>query len=558
MKKWAVLPLAVVMTGTTFLGACSSSGGSDGEQSLDIYCLYKGYQDEWLTSTIELFKQQDWVKEKYPELKVTYTSDGVQAMAMQKLSQGASMNKFDLMFSVLLTDFAGNSSLIADLTDSVYLAEVPGEPGVKVIDKIPDYMLDAMAYEGASAREDGYDTYYNTCYIEGAYGLMYNADILRQLQKEVPVTSDEFIELCKYIMNNGYSYTVDGKTETSYASIMNASENNYWQTSFELWWAQYEGYDEFVNFYKGIKGDERSNEVLQQKGRLRSLETIERLFGEDWTKTDGTKMTGYGYESSNAIDYIVCQTNFLSGNGVFHYNGDYFAMEMSKTMESLKQKGIDYDIKYMKMPVISSIVEKLSYRNGSDYMSDETLQQIIREIDNDVLYEDSTAKTNGVSAEDFAVIAEARRIPVRNSGVTQSTAVPSYSPSKEVAFDFLRFMYTDIAIKNFYQSGEGIMFPVNYDVRQDAGIYNNLNKIQKSKLDLIAGTANYPSHRLPTAESFPLGKAGLAPLTTFTQNFEVAFTVAKDQRTTAEMIYRDEIDYWNADTWLQLVSRAGY
>lgn len=558
MKKWAVLPLAVVLAGTMSLGACNKSSGSDGEQNLDIYCLYKGYQDEWLTSTIELFKQQDWVKKKYPELKVTYTQDGVQAMAMQKLSQGASMNKFDLMFSVLLTDFAGNNSLVADLTDSVYLSEVPGEPGVKVIDKIPDYMLDSMAYEGAAAREDGYDTYYNTCYIEGAYGLMYNADILRQLQKEVPVTSEEFIELCKYIMNNGYSYTVNGETKESYASIMNASENNYWNTAFELWWAQYEGYDEFVNFYKGIKDDERTNEVLEQRGRLRSLQTIERIFGEEWTKTDGTEMIGYGYESSHAINYIVCQTNFLSGNGVFHYNGDYFAMEMSKTMDVLKQKGVDYDIRYMKMPVISSIVEKLAYRNGDEYMSDAMLQQIIREIDNDVLYDESTAKTNGVSAEDFAIIAEARRIPLRNSGGTQTTVVPAYSPSKEVAFDFLRFMYTDIAIKNFYTSTEGIMFPVKYDVRQDAEVYDGLNKIQKSKLDLIAGTTNYPSYRLPTAETFPLGKAGLAPLTTFTQYFEVAFTVPKAQRTTAEMIYQDDIDYWNADTWLQLVSRAGY
>lgn len=561
MKRWKCITLAAMLTGTAFFGACGSSGGSDGEQCLDIYCLYKGYQDEWLTSTIELFKQQAWVKEKYPDLKITYAQDGVQAMAAQKLSQGASMNKFDLMFSVLLTEQAGNNSLVADLTDSVYLAEVPGEPGVKVIDKIPDYILERMAYEGGKEREDGYDTYYNTCYIEGAYGLMYNADILAQLHKDVPVTTDEFIGLCQDVMNDGYTYTVNGTTEKSYVSIMNASENDYWKTAFELWWAQYEGYDEFVNFYKGIKDSERTNEVLKQTGRLRSLQTIERVFGEEWTKKDGTKMMGYGYESSHAINYIVCQTNFLMGNGVFHYNGDYFATEMSKTMETLKQQGVDYDIRFMKMPVISSIVERLNdYKDahGGALMPDTTLQQIIREIDNDVLYEDSEAKQNGVSAADFAIIAEARQIPLRNSGGTQTTAVPAYSPAKKVAFDFLRFMYTDVAIENFYKSTQGIMFPVKYDVRQDPEIYSGLNKIHTSKLDLISGTENYPSYQLPTAETFPLGKAGLAPLTKFAGKFEVAFTVAKADRTTAEMIYQDDIDYWDPNTWLQLVSRAGY
>ena len=557
MKKWKCLALATMLASTAALGACSPSSGSDSEQVLDIYCLYKGYQDEWLTSAIELFKQQDWVKEKYPELEVTYTQDGVQGMAGQKLSQGKSMNKFDLMFSVLLTGEAGGS-LIADLTDSVYLTEVPGEPGVKVIDKIPDYILERMAYEGAAERSDGYDTYYNTCYIEGAYGLMYNADLLKQMDKSVPVTSDEFIELCRYIMNNGYSFTVGGETKTSYAGIMNASENQYWDTAFQIWWAQYEGYDEFVNFFKGIKDSERTNKVLEQKGRLRSLELMEQVFGEEWTKEDGTEMIGYGYESSHAINYIVCQTNFLSGNGVFHYNGDYFPMEMSITADALKAQGIDYDIRYMKMPVISAIVERLEYREGESYMPDTMLADIVREIDNDVLYDDSEAKTKGVSAEDFAIIVDARRIPLRNTGGTQTTAIPSYSPAKEVAFDFLRFMYTDIAIENFYKTGKGVMFPVKYDVRQDAEIYKDLNKIQKSKLDLIAGTTNYPSYQLPTAETFPLGKEGLAPLTVWKSKFEVAFTVPKERRTTAQDIYQDDIDYWNEDTWKQLVSRAGY
>lgn len=555
MKKLSQKLTCLLLSGavgvSTLFGGCSKkSGGSDDPNVLDIYLLYKGYQDEWLTALIDMFKEEEWVKEKYPNLEITYTYDAVQATAGSKLTGGSSMNKYDLLFSVLLNAYEGK--LLADLTDSVYLAEVPGEPGVKVKEKIPDYILDIANWSDAPTRADGSDSYYYTIYVEGMYGMLYNADILRTLNLNVPVTTDEFIKCCEDIEAKGYTYKdASGTEKTTNASIINASENNYWQRSFDAWWSQYEGKDEYINFYKGIDSElmKRSSSVLKQQGRLESLKVIESIF-----------QGGHGYKYAHEEDYMGAQSSFCMGIGAFHFNGDYFASEMKATIQSYKEEGIECDIKYMKLPVISAIVKKLDYRTMNDeYMSDAMLANIIREIDENILYENSAYKTQ-VSRADFDKIAEARRIVGYSSASTQTVGIPSYSPAKELASDFLRFMYTDKAIVEFARASGGVTLPTTYDYAANSDVYSQFNRIQKSKYEinqLTKGT-NYETLRLPNALSFPLGKAGLDALTRYTGKFEVDFTVKTANRTTAEKIYQNEIDYWDEATWTQLCSAAGY
>ncbi len=546
--KLASIFLALILSLSAFAG-CSKGGGSDSEQSLDIYLLYKGYQDEWLMGVIDMFENEDWVKQKYPDLEITYDNDAVQATASAKLTGGSSMNKYDLLFSVLLNAYEG--TLLADLTDIVYLSEVPGESGVKVIDKIPDYVLDVANWNEAPTRPDGNDSYYYNIYVEGMYGIMYNADILNALSLKVPVTTDEFINTCEYIENTGYTYKDASGTKNANASIMNASENQYWDTAFNTWWAQYEGEEEYINYFKGYDSElmTRSATVLRQQGRLESLKVLERIFQED-----------HGYEFAHEMNYMSAQSSFCMGIGAFHYNGDYFASEMRATIESYKEEGIECDIKYMKMPVISAIVDKLNYRNGGNVMTDTMLQAIIREIDANVLYENSQAKLDGVNENDFNKIAEARRIVGFSTASTQTVGIPEYSPAKELAADFLRFMYTDKAIAEFAKASGGVTIPTTYDYSANLDVYNSFNGIQKSKYEInqLTKNSNYETIRLPHALSFPLGKAGFDGLTRYKGKFEVDFTVKTSNRTTAQKIYQDEIDYWNEPTFRQLLSEAGY
>lgn len=528
-KKLVSFLLAAGMTlGSGVMGACAGSGGgnSDSDQTLDVYLLYKGYQDEWLTSTIELFKQQDWVKEAYPNLQINYEMDSSDSTAGNKLSAGASINYYDLMFGVNLGGYSG-TNVIADLTETVYNATVPGEE-VKVKDKIPETVLNQVAYEKNNEK-----SYYTMCYIQGFYSMLYNADLLSSFKGEgwIPVTTNELMDVCATIKATGYDFTSAGETKRVNTTIMNCSSSNYWKNSFPVWWAQYEGLGGYEAYYNGIFNEERSPLVATQTGRLRSLEVLEALF------------SNYAYESAAAVDYIISQTNFLSGNGVFHFNGDYFASEMALSIDALAQQGITPDIRFMKMPVVSAIVEKLEYRNGEAYMSDELLAEAVREIDADKTYEQSSVKDKGVSKADFAIIAEARRISAFSASGTQTVVVPGYSPAKQLASDFLRFMYTDKAIANFTKSSKGVILPSTYDVLGDSEIAGLLNSIQKSKIEMQKGTSNYPFIHLPPETSFPLGRAGLSALPGFTSKIEVLFALPENQRPMhAQDVYQVCID----------------
>jgi hypothetical protein len=550
LTKLLSMALAIGMVGST-MAACGGGGGdSDSEQTLDIYLLYKGYGDSWLTSAIEEFKKEAWVQAAYPELAINYTFDSVDATAFQKITAGASINKYDLLFGVNLQGYE-DRGLIADLTDSVYLAEVPGETGKKVIDKIPDRVLSKVRRANAPARADGEDTYHVVSYIDGMFGMYYNADLLEQMQLPVPLTTEQFMEVGAQIKSKTYTSSIKSGEKTV---IMNNANDNYWNTSFSVWWAQYEGVEGLENYYEGYDVAEAkygSRTVLDQEGRLESLTVIDKI------------LTDYSYESSLSTDYKKAQTAFLSGQGVFHYNGDYFASEMQLEMEALKADNINYDIKYMRMPVISSIVEKLElYTHGTaDFNSlsaaeksayDAKLRSIIQAVDEDKTF--AQANLAGISENDFNTVAAARCIMGWRAANSQAAVVPSYAAAKGLAADFLRYMYTDKMIKNFTKVSKGTLFPSTYDILNDQEVMASVSSIEKSKMDLLKGTSNYSFTSMPVPSATSLGKAGLDAIY-FNGTFEVMAVQTTNKMSPADILAAEK-EHWNQNAWDQMVSSS--
>lgn len=575
MKKFlrslliTMLSLVMLISGT----ACfAGSSGSDEPDVLDIYLLYKGYQDEWLTANIELFKQQQWVKDKYPELEVNYNKDGVDSTASKKISAGPSINKYDLIFSVNMDGYDG-TNLTLDLTDKVYLSNVPGE-SVRVIDKIPNERLDTFASDKAEPRDDTYivngevrdNTYYTLSYIDGVFGWMVNYDALDAMDEDIPVTTEEMYALMKKVQDSGYTLNYQDKsgnpkTVTSKIPMMSTG-SGYMQNVFNVWWAQYESVDEYCNYFYAFDaatGTENSREVLKQTGRLRSLEVCDELFLD------------YAYADANDTRYDKGQAMFLQGTGLFHYNGDYFGSEMRTTIETLIERdNIDWDIRYMKMPVISSIVEKCSFYKANKVYSELTqteqdgydaiLSAIIKEIDQDIVYatskENGAAKTYGISEADWNIIASARSIGAYNTGNTQTVAIPAYSPAADLACDFLRFMYTDVAIKNGAIASKGIRMAAKYDFASDQETFSQFSRILKSSYDLQQGTSNYAYTIVPQPDSFPYGRAGLVALSSIGSGKIELLFAQKTKRQSARDIYDQEIDYWTQNKWDQTLSRG--
>lgn len=535
----ALLMAAGMVTSMAACGGAGTAGGSDSVEALDIYVLNQGYGDLWATDAIARFKEEPWVKEKYPNLVITYAMDADFNTQFSKLSSGPALNKYDLIFGCMLQELE-DTGVLADLTDSVFLTEVPDEPGVRIIDKVPEDTLALIRRANAPAREDGEDTYVIFPYIQALYSFLYNADILEELNLPVPLTTDQFMEVGDAIQENGY-VNAASKGQKEYHVIMNAAQDNYWKHSYEPWWAQYEGIQGVRNYYDGYDEVEElydSRTVLNQTGRLRALEVIEDI------------IDGYSYESSFQVDYKAAQTQFLMGRGVFHFNGDYFVGEMELELNGLKSQGIDYDIRWMKMPVISSIIEKTP-----TIEDDQQLRAIIQEIDDNKLWEESQAKVNGVSKVDFEKVAEARMIGGNYAPAIQSAVIPSYAAGKDIAADFLRFMYTDKSVEEFARSSYGLVFPTKYDIRTNEELMADLHPIEMTKFDLLADKGNYKLISLPNPNGSRLGKAGLTHLY-FTGSFEGMFIQPEGIRMTPQDILDYEAAYWNQTMWDQMVSRA--
>lgn len=68
MKKKVALFLAALFCLPA--GGCGGNRVGNDDQTLEIYVLEAGYGREWLDALIEAFEEQDWVREKYPNLTV--------------------------------------------------------------------------------------------------------------------------------------------------------------------------------------------------------------------------------------------------------------------------------------------------------------------------------------------------------------------------------------------------------------------------------------------------------------------------------------------------------
>ena len=66
-KKIASLLFTVILALTTFANSACGNDVKDSAVDLEIYCTDAGYKTEWVSDIIDLFKQQAWVKEKYPD-----------------------------------------------------------------------------------------------------------------------------------------------------------------------------------------------------------------------------------------------------------------------------------------------------------------------------------------------------------------------------------------------------------------------------------------------------------------------------------------------------------
>lgn len=522
-----LLASVIAISTAVSITGCGKKTVSNDEQTLEIYIQNLGYGTQWLKDEIELFKEQDWVKEKYPNLNIPelkYNSE--YAYGTKQIQAGEKVNSTDLFFVNTGYDLQGavdtNGVPYLESLNDVFESKVPGE----------DILYKDKMYGSFEKMSKYDDTYWSTSWSAYYTGFLYNADLFAELGLDVPRTTNELLALCQKVTDLGGANKAYDKDYTVMMSTTR-SEAAYWQyMAFPVWWMQYEGVDNYYNFWKGIdtiSGTIDSKDVLRQQGRLEAMKVIQQVLSE------------YSFVGAGSIDFIEAQTRFLMGDGLIMANGDWFYQEMRETVEGLKKEGIDYDIRYMKTPIISSIIDQL------DTVNDETnLIAVIDAID-----KGETEYAN-VSDEDFDRIKKARTA-VYTNGYSHQAYIPSYSTSKELAKDFLRFLATDKGINQYMKSTGGAALPFNYNVRtEDPEAYEEFDSIQQYRALIYEQTPEFILH--DRYEEFKLAYIGglkSIPDGTLDTKF------SKSTGETAEEVFQEQIDYYTQSRWDRILRNVG-
>lgn len=543
MKKNKYLIMATAFTLMTLAGCGTDKPDQNSATNLDVFCFNAGYGVEWAEQELKAFVTQDWVKEKYGEVTYEFDYNDIDGYVADRLRSGAAVNGYDVMFDCgsinnLLESKIGSDYILEDLSD-VYASKIPGED-VTYAEKMQDFYL-----SNAQVTIENKQTYKYTYWASGMSGIIYNATLLEKMNYKVPVTTDQFISILSDVKTkNGSSadYQYD-------YSIMASAATGYWRDVLPIFWAQYEGVEEYSNFFNGISEGTYSKDVLKQEGRKEALLLLENIL-------DGDK--GYMTPSASIYDFKDSQTNFLMGMGLFIAEGDWFEYETSAISGGIRDAGYVYDFKMLKTPIISSIVNKtpsikaLAAEKGIS--NDEALALVIKDVDADNV----TCSYSTVTKEDYAIIAEARNV-INTLGVNHKAVIPSYAAAKDVAKDFLLFCASDKGLEIYAKYTNGGMFPFKYDLQTQAPtVYDGISLLQKSRLGIMKSNSFGDVKVLADYNAYPLcWKGGFAPWVTVF-GFETAFgaKTGNVNKVKAIDVYEGDIAYWTDFKWNEVMAKA--
>lgn len=527
--------LSFLMIGMTFgLSACTRSV-PDNDQFLEVYVLDVGYGYEMIEDLLDSFSKTDYVQENYPEFDYIVNHNAEWDFAADRIEGGPRVNSADLLMSTNLQNLADttyNGISVLEPLDDVYQTKVDGDLTVEG-KMFPSYL---------EPNKDNDGHYVSIPWAAYIYSIIYNATLFDELNLEVPVTTDEMIEICETVKS-----WQGNKSEYPYTyTWMQSSNTGYWKRVFPYWWGMYEGIDNLKDFYSGISENRLSPNIFRQQGRLESLNVMDACLSGN---------NGYLDPSANVYSFMNAQTNFLMGKGLMMVCGDWFDYEMRIVRDGLIEQGYNYDIRMMRIPVISSIVNKtpsiteLAEKEGKE--ADEVLSAVVKAIDNGATQYDS------VDQDDFNFIRSAR-LMMDGSGALQNAVVPSYATAKDLAKDFLRYMATEEGNLIYAKTTNGATLPYYYYIEEiDPELYSNFSLIEKDKQEIQMNKDLQPV-LLPDASSYPLFRAGLSEMYSLgTDTFESYLNDVGDDRPTGADLYYADIAYWTTDRFQSILANAG-
>lgn len=450
MKKFAIFALCAAMLFASFATGCNHV--TDDPETVNIMIQNLGYGYKWLEAIGEKYTDETGIEVKVnatvidnkiasslvsPKNNPTDLYFGVGSNYYQYISQGPDV-------------VSGYDCVLVDLND-VY-SRVPegyGGKGKTIGDLVTEYAGRTSTYD-----KDG-KKYFAT-WAQAIHGIVYNVKLFEENPEiNIPKTTQELLNVCSQIKNKnlttdsgnpiyGFEYAVD-----------------YFKPTLGVWYAQYEGYDAYLNFTEGKDADGYySAEIYNTAGRYNSLKVLEELL--DYDKE-------YANRSCTSYDFQQSQLKFLEGESFMIPNGDWLEREMSTNFEPG-----EVEIAFMKTPVNSAIIDQTP-----TIEDDLQLREVISYIDGGKTAE--LSKT--YDPDDIARIEEARNM-VATQAQLHMAFIPSYSNNIEGAKDFLAYCYNEDNQLLMMETAAGNTFALNYDFTTSS-TYAKMTSFTKSKFDLI-------------------------------------------------------------------------
>lgn len=405
-KKLLIGAIAIMMLFST-IGCGKGNSGDGSATEVQIYAWKSGLGIEYLQKIVDDFN----AKQSTYHAVLDYDSNATTIIS--SLGLGSS-NKYDLYFTML--NSMSNKPDFITLDD--VLDSTPDGESLTIREKYNPQLLNGVK------NADGTTNFLT--YSNGWCGFVYNAEIIDGVKYQVPVTTDELNYL-----------TMDLKDDSSLGAkvkpwIFFSSDAAYWTYSMTAWQVQYDGLDYYNNnmmMLKDENGNSPSQEVLLKKdGRYEALKVASQLITPSTVHPEATNG-----------NHTKIQTLFLQGEAVFMPNGNWLLSESDNAS--------DIDVRMMKIPVISSIIDVLPDKSVSD---DAELAAVVRAIDMGETKLRSDNYSYEVTQKDFDRIKEARNL-MYNNGCENYVFVPNYSNAIEGAKEFLRYYYSDEGIATFMQ-----------------------------------------------------------------------------------------------------------
>ena len=423
--------LALICALALSLFGCGGTQTEQGDSSVDTsgrskhftLCYYEGgYGVDWLQAVVN-----DYMENINTDVAITLKSSTDNNSTREKIK--TQMGTYDVYR--LEVDMFNNQNVLEDLTGWLEM-EVPGEPGVKVRDKIPqkwiDYYTEGDAiYQMPATNFLGWNWSYNKTLLDETLG---------EGNYKLPNTTDEMFALGEELYNHDvYLTTFVGNDTTGGA--------DYLRYCFEVWFAQMTGMEGYNHYFNCEYNNNGTYEVATDapKNIEENRYAIEQTYAVAQTLCQGANGVDFVHGKCESLNFIDAQ--FLLRQGTFKGTEDYPIAFYYNTaagdreMAPYVADGIipEQDVRMMKMPVISAITERTETIND-----DATLSAVVDYVDG------TTAQAPaGVSEEDIEIVREARTMMAEL--VCREFVITKDAQNKEEIKEFLAYLTSDRAQK---------------------------------------------------------------------------------------------------------------